>query len=378
MGKLAILLVAATIVGSSTILLQNNQSRVQTDIRQAERQGQLVAREIARSGHNALLSRARQLQKEYPNKTLEEIVDLVNGQQGYITGSYQGGYYQARIYLTSAASFGVSSTGFYEVNEHEVHSEKLEDGGILGDGILEISEESTLEVEFLESMAGYCSAIFLQRMVPKGNNGHGNNEDGVDSSNPGGSKEGEDSDPSVDDEKKTPNGNGAWTLLEPELIFAPGNNRDGAMATYSTVINPGERINFILAVDADFNCEKRNDTSVTIDDPMFEYTREALVLGTSDLKDLEEGEYTMIQENPYNPGTWRIAFEDLIFDKKKLEDVKQNGYGTTQWNNKKKTYGGTSWTETDARGYWRLRDYGHMPDFSDQVIEVRMIPASGT
>ena len=34
----------------------------------------------------------------------------------------------------------------------------------------------------------------------KSNNGHGNNADGVDSSNPGKSKEGEDSDPSVDDE----------------------------------------------------------------------------------------------------------------------------------------------------------------------------------
>ncbi len=32
------------------------------------------------------------------------------------------------------------------------------------------------------------------------NNGHGNNEDGVDSSNPGNSKAGQDSDPTVDDE----------------------------------------------------------------------------------------------------------------------------------------------------------------------------------
>ena len=35
-----------------------------------------------------------------------------------------------------------------------------------------------------------------------GNNGHGNNEDGVDSSHPGNSKDGEDSDPDVDDEKQ--------------------------------------------------------------------------------------------------------------------------------------------------------------------------------
>lgn len=40
----------------------------------------------------------------------------------------------------------------------------------------------------------------------KSNNGHGNNVDGVDSSNPGNSKKGEDTDPTVDDEKKN-NGN---------------------------------------------------------------------------------------------------------------------------------------------------------------------------
>ena len=37
----------------------------------------------------------------------------------------------------------------------------------------------------------------------KCNNGHGNNKDGVDRSNPGRSKPGQDSDPAIDDEKKT-------------------------------------------------------------------------------------------------------------------------------------------------------------------------------
>ena len=40
----------------------------------------------------------------------------------------------------------------------------------------------------------------------KCNNGHGNNEDGVDTSNPGNSKKGQDSDSDVDDEKKTGGG----------------------------------------------------------------------------------------------------------------------------------------------------------------------------
>ncbi len=46
----------------------------------------------------------------------------------------------------------------------------------------------------------------LVTFYDKVNNGHGNNEDGVDSSNPGASKEGEDTDPTVDDEIGTGGG----------------------------------------------------------------------------------------------------------------------------------------------------------------------------
>lgn len=49
---------------------------------------------------------------------------------------------------------------------------------------------------------------FMWDKPKKNNHGHGNNVDGVDASNPGKSKEGEDSDPSVDDEKKGGNGDG--------------------------------------------------------------------------------------------------------------------------------------------------------------------------
>ncbi len=44
--------------------------------------------------------------------------------------------------------------------------------------------------------------VLLVTFKTKNNNGHGNNIDGVDSSNPGNSKEGEDTDPNFDDEKK--------------------------------------------------------------------------------------------------------------------------------------------------------------------------------
>ncbi|MCA9580876.1 MAG: hypothetical protein KC416_03720 [Myxococcales bacterium] len=64
------------------------------------------------------------------------------------------------------------------------------------------------------SSTGYLSLETGEECVPdgtykaKGNNGHGNNIDGVDVSNPGKSKEGLDTDPTVDDEKKTHKGKG--------------------------------------------------------------------------------------------------------------------------------------------------------------------------
>ncbi len=347
MGKAAVFTVLAVMIASNVLLYESLQTSVATDKVQSDRQGQVLAREIARSGHNVALSKARQLQREYPLTPLEDIIEMVNGDQGYITGDLQGGEYSAQVYLTSASSFAVKSVGLYTVDEmvqgeHEERSQKKDTVAvtvltedILGEEVLEVTEPSTLQIEFLESMAGYCSAIFLQRMLPLGN--------------------------------------GEYDPQEPELVFAPGNNRDGAEANYETVLQPGTLMNFILAVDADFNCEKRNDNSVTIDDNMFEYTRPALQEDIEDLGEMEEGMYAMIQENPYEPGVWRIAFEDLVFGNAKLSDTKQNGYGGNKWKKKKKTYGGNGWTDTDSRGYWRLRDYGGKPDFSDQVIEIRMV-----
>lgn len=334
MGKLAILLATASILGGSTLLFQYKQSSVQTDWRQAERQGQMVAREIARSGHNAVLSRTRQLQREYPDDTLEETIARVNGTQGYITGSYQGGSYEARVYLTSASTFAVESIGYYAINEHEIRSES-DEAGFLDDGILEVTEPSTLRVSFLESMAGYCSAIYLQRILP---------------------------DVAPEDQP------------EPELIFTPGHNRDGATTEpQDIVLDPGTTMNFIMAVDADFSCEEEGNV-IPITHGTFEYTRDALVSNVGTLDEMTEGKYAMIQENPNRPGVWRIAFEDLFFSDEKLSDTKQNGYGSTTWDAANQTYGGNGWTETDSNGYWLLEDYGGKPDFSDQVIEVELLP----
>ncbi len=365
MGKGAMLLVMATMIGGSIMLFQTDQTGATTDKRQAERQEEVLAREIARSGYNALISRARQIEKQNPSASVDEIVNLVNGPSGQLTGSFQGGTYTASLTQVSALAYSATAVGTFGEASHRMRSHWV------ADGTLEVTEPSLLKVTFLESMAGYCSAIFLERYVPWSNNGHGNNEDGVDSSNPGKSKEGEDSDPTVDDEVKV--GSTKYRRLEPELIFAPGNNRDGAEALYTTELQPGERINFILAVDADFSCEKRGQ-AVTIKDKSFNYTRPALTADVKDLVDMQEGPYAMIERSPLAEGVWRIAFEDLVFSEDKLLDIKKNGYGGS-WNSKKKTYGGTGWTY-NVDGYRLLRDFGGKPDFSDQVIAVQLLPVA--
>lgn len=58
-----------------------------------------------------------------------------------------------------------------------------------------------------DGVAGaYAYDGYMWNKAKKNNNGHGNNIDGVDSSNQGSSKEGEDSDPTIDDEIKFTDG----------------------------------------------------------------------------------------------------------------------------------------------------------------------------
>ncbi len=374
MGKFMLLFVTATVVGGSVLLLQSDIDRLQADDRQVLRQEEALAREIARSAYNRIVSMARKLEVEQPDLSRDELISLVGDQDNPLTGHLKGGTYKAWLYPVGGASYGAVAIGYYGRATHRVGAHRLMRN------TLEVTQPSQVKVTFLESMAGYCSAIYIQRFVPRNNNGMGNNLGGCDPSNPalGSSCENQ------QDIELRGNGNGKYIALKPELVFAPGNNRDGAEALYTTVLNPGERVNFILAVDADFYCERRGDPNIDINDPFYEYTRPALLESVGNFNEMQEGRYAMIQPHPTRPNVWRIAFEDLIFSKKKLDDVKRWGYGDTRWRrrrgpqwgerNGKYSYGGWGWSGQDHYGYYPLRDFGHMPDFSDQVIEIEFIP----
>ena len=401
MGKYILLVVAAVMAGSSTLMFQSQTTSLDTDQRQAQRQEKVIARQIARTGYNAVLAEARVHEKQ--GKKVQQIVNDV----GTITGSYQGGTYTARLEKISPTSYLAQSIGelrsavgkvgvdgdsliTHEIEESHRNNTMPEASVPTTPGGPTVSDSSRLDITFVESMAGYCSAIYLQRLVPKNNNGHGNNCDGVDNSNPGnGPHHDNDTDPNVDDEcggggAYPSNGNGnkknKYRAMEPELVFSPGNNRDGAEANFNSLIAPGTRLNFILAVDADNSCERRGD-DIDINDHSYDYTRKSFSEDVSEFGKIHEAPYSLMQENPNQSGTWRIAFEDLIFDDAKLWDIKQNGYPNSDsrnhWNRRTETYGGNGWG-IDGNGYARLKDFGQLPDFSDQVIEVKIVPVSGS
>ncbi|MDQ7039523.1 MAG: hypothetical protein Q9M35_01100 [Rhodothermus sp.] len=359
MGKMSFLWVGAVILIGSVLLLQADISRLQADDRQVRRQEETLAREIARSAHERVLALARELEVQHPEWTVGELVAAVNGEAGRLTGSLQGGSYEAWLYAiggTGGASYGAVAIGRYGRATHRIGSRR-----VLQSTLEVAAQPSQVKVTFLESMAGYCSAIYLQRYVPR--------EDGT------------------------------YDAQEPELVFAP-QNRHGADGTpserlFETVLNPGERANFILAVDKD--CSLRGRTDVPARERVgnqryFDYLRPALVESVSDLRQMQEGDYVMIQPHPVKPNTWRLAFEDLqISPTDKLWDVKRYGYGDMRWRRRwgaqwgerhgKYSYGGQGWHEVDAYGYYQLRDYyrepgGYalVPDFSDQVIEVTFVP----
>lgn len=73
-----------------------------------------------------------------------------------------------------------------------------------------------------------------------------------------------------------------------------------------------------------------------------------------------------------------MAFEDLDhFSKVQLWDIKKNGHPDTSfrddsdWDSEEETYGGDG-RDTNSNGLHELEDYGNIPGFSDQVIDVAL------
>ena len=166
--------------------------------------------------------------------------------------------------------------------------------------------------------------------------------------------------------------------MSPEMVFDAGHNRaesNSRTTPADIILDPGTRMNFFIGVDKD--CSEEGIWEDNFQSDSYDWIHHALQEDTDNLEDLQEGLYSMIEQNESNDQKWRIAFEDLrSFSEAQHEDIKSKSYGNN-WNATTETYGGTGWTETDANGYRKLRDFGWKPDFSDQVIEVTLEPCGG-
>ena len=328
MGKYSLLITLGVAAAVSILSLQAEQTTLDTSERQARRQGQVLARQVARTGYNAVLSKARR--KTEPDKSVDQIVEDVNDEP--VQGSYQGGTYEAWLEKISPTAYKAVSIGRFPVADRVVKHR-------MGDGygnntmvnVPKVNTPSALNVSFKQSMAGYCSAIYLERVLP-------------------------DTEP-----EEQP---------DPEMVFPPGNDRNDAATTFDKTIQAGTKLNFILAVDKDCSHEGEESADYPED---YNHMQRSFKQDVSQLNKMEEAPYGMVEETNTGSGQgWRVSFEDQrVFSESQLWDIKENGYPNdgTHWDRRDETYGGDGWGE-NSDGLRDLRDFGDIPDFSDQVIQV--------
>ncbi|GMQ83016.1 MAG: hypothetical protein BMS9Abin05_2488 [Rhodothermia bacterium] len=366
MGKGLLIIVFGAILGASVLSFQQKQTALKTTERQTGYEEEVLAREIARSAYNI----ARKL-AQAAGSDLATAVANINGRMkngspdysGELTGIYQGGTYSAQAFTVDGQNVEIRATGWFGDAEHIINENFYVK-------MLTVRDSSKVTLEFLESMAGYCSAVFLQRFIP--NNG------GKPTMTGNFGKSGKSEKKGYAKGKMTLSDDEKYWILPPEMILNSGRNREGdelRVTPDDIVLSPGTRTNFFIGVDKD--CSEQGVWEETYDESRYDYINNALEEDTQNMEDLQEGLYAMIEAHPTDTQKWRIAFEDLrTFSDKQHEDIKANGYGGS-WDPVLETYGGSGWMEKDSNGYRKLRDFGWKPDFSDQVIQVSFNSCSG-
>lgn len=349
MGKAAILFLIATGIVVMYGVAGSHETSNQTARHQVDFEETVIAREIARTGFNMAMGIMRQ-----HGDDLQAGVIAVNGGDGYMQGNSQGGKFRAHARFISGHEVEITSFGYFG-------GEFLDDGSYSGTrysiddnfrvGLenppLQVNQCSRLNAQFISSIAGYCSAIYLQRYLPD-----------------------------------TPSGEQPI----PEMVFSSGNNRNGGSASVSYLLQPGTQMNLFLAVD--MNCNKgsspqrHNWQNYDVENHVFNpnhynHIHYGLEVNTEQVgEQMRESIWALVEQHPQNNQRWRIGWEDQHVTswirqpndpryedpRYSLEGLKRNGYD------------GNGWPDVDGRGYRTLRDYGDRPDFSDQVIEVWMEP----
>jgi hypothetical protein len=207
-----------------------------------------------------------------------------------------------------------------------------------------VKQCSRLGVRFIASEASYCSAIYIQRYLP-------------------------DTPPELQP--------------APELLFAPGRNRNGVdlvQANVEKLLVGDTQMNFFIAVSQNCNAygsgwgsgewQTYDVSGHVFNASNYDYIHYGLEAAALSAGRTEESIWAMWEQHPLDNQRWRIAWEDQR---------------NTSWDNESSTaphlslqatkslgYDGNGWPHTDAAGYRLLRKYTDRPDFNDQVIEVTL------
>ena len=337
MGKALLVLV----LGSGLILTKQLYNTTVTEERtskdQRAYQEEIIAREIAASAFNVGMGEVRAYGEDVFAGSRALNGSSNAGRSGtYSTGRFAGGEFYVRADPTSGHSVRVVATGRFGDAEYTMHDEyrvyvmTAEKGGFI-------------DVSFLESQAGYCSAVYLELYTL-------------------GMEKGE--------KPKT------------YMLFAPDNRDRGTTRPAQLVwAEPGTQLNFYIGVDQ--NCSTRPSSTMseceareyarehTFDPSDYDHVHNALLVEAGDLDQVQEDIWAFVEQKPGNRNVWRIGWEDihnLSWDRPDSDDPKGSLQATKMFG-----YGGAGWPDVDAKGYRKLLDFGDRPDFSDQVIEVGVI-----
>ena len=415
MGKAALLLVAAlSVVGTSLVLsLNDTDQRAQLD--QSEYSADILAREIARSAYNGAMADANRqgtdIQAALEAVGARTTVDCqAKAAVCYRSeGAMQGGRYVVEARQTGGNGIEIYAAGYYEYTTPDTDTpgqmKRLEKQHVINESqsvdVLEVDpsgDGGQLKIEFVDSRAGYCSAIFLQRTLP-----------GV----------AEENQPAI------------------EMVYAPGKNRNGSRNVgYETDLAPGTQMNFGIGVDNNCGSGSRPThhpalrmnaakallatqdpdgedpdygaklLKAEMDSYVFREDDWAWVHWALDGSALRDGSPTeapwgMVEVDPKNNQRWRIAFEDIHSWNLASDHPDYNKPDKSLWATKRFGYDinndgvGDGWkdltgefivplagspgeytveTRNEPDGFYDLGNWGSPADYSDQVIFIEVIP----
>jgi hypothetical protein len=352
MGKALLVIVLGSSVALAFQLFSTAEGEKRTARDTRGYQEEVIAREIAHSAFNVGMGELR----SYGNQVLDGARALNGpantGREGtYTTGRFAGGSYTLLAEPTSGHAARVVATGTFgdaTVTMHDVHEVP----------VLEAPEGGILEVKFLESMAGYCSAIFYEAYTRE----------------------------MVEGEVPTPVM--LFPLSNRERNFDP--NDPDSKPIRRIQVAPATQMNFFIAVkkncvpDERPICEQRAEA---FDPDDYDHVHRAFNVEAGALDQADETIWARVEPHPTSPYRWRIGWEDLHrpeWDDADSDDPEQSFQAL-----KKDGYDGLGWLPDPDSDYSLLDDFwlrdgkvndgqstSYRPDFSDQVVEVSLVPLS--